>query len=83
MELVVSSAGPEPASVAGLADALRAFERRIEAERPGLVRLEDDSDASLAAALVAVKLLIPLEASPAASDPATTNGRLIAQIAAT
>jgi hypothetical protein len=81
-ELVVS-AGPEPAepSIAGLAALLVEFERSLDEVRPDRVLLADDSDRALAAALVATKLLIAVEAGPAARDPATANGRLIAQLA--
>lgn len=81
-ELVVS-AGPETAepSIAGLAALLVELERSLDEERPDRVLLADDSDRALAAALVATKLLIAVEARPAARDPATANGRLIAQLA--
>lgn len=69
-------------SSAALAAALVAFEADAEANRPGCVLLCDDSEASLAAALVATKLLIPIEALAAACDPATANGRLLAQLTA-
>ena len=55
---------------------------KVEAERPDLVVLADASDTALAGALVAAKLGIAVEAMPAASDAPTTNGRLIAQLAA-
>jgi hypothetical protein len=63
-------------------DALRALERRLLDERPDRVVLADASDAALAGVLVATKLGIPVEAMPAASQAPTTNGRLIAQLAA-
>jgi hypothetical protein len=79
---------PEPApagepanSSAPLARALAAFEADATGEEIESVLLADDSDAALAAALVASKLLIPLAATARASDPATTNGRLIARLA--
>lgn len=84
MELVITGAtSVEPGSPAELADAFRDAERRMETEMPEIVRLEDASDQALAAALVAAKLLVPVSASHAASDPATANGRLIALIAGT
>ena len=43
--------------------------------------LADDSDEALAAALVAAKLLIELEATASASATTSMNGRLIAQLA--
>ena len=63
-------------------DALRALERRLLDERPDCVVLADASDAALAGALVATKLGIAVEAMAAASEAPTTNGRLIAQLAA-
>jgi hypothetical protein len=72
----------DPASSAALAAALVAFEAAAEAERPDSLLLCDDSEPSLAAALVAAKLLIPTEALAAARDPATANGRLLAQLTA-
>jgi hypothetical protein len=65
-----------------LPDALRALERRLLHERPERVVLADASDTALAAALVATKLGITVEALPAASEAPTSNGRLIAQLAA-
>ncbi len=76
-------AGEDPTSSAPLARALLAFEAEIEAARPERVLLLDDSDEALAAALVATKLLIPVDAEPGARQPATANGRLIAQLAGT
>ena len=70
-------------SVAALAKALVALERRIESERPESIVLADASDSALAAALVAAKLQVPLRAVGAATDPASTNGQLIAQLAGT
>jgi hypothetical protein len=65
-----------------LPDALRALERRMLDERPERVVLNDACDPALAAALVATKLGIAVEATPAASDTSTANGRVIAQLAA-
>jgi hypothetical protein len=67
-------------SSAALAAALVAFEADAEAERPDSVLICDDSEPSLAAALVASKLLIPTSALAAARDPATANGRLLVQL---
>jgi hypothetical protein len=68
-------------SNAGLAELLVEFEASLGSKRPERVVLADDSDAALAAALVAAKLLIPIEAMPAAIDAASDNGRVIAQLA--
>ncbi len=84
---VESSTIPPPAagdgerSTALLAHALTAFEQRFEADRPETVVLNDDSDTALAAALVALKLLIPVESTLGARDAPTANGRLIGQLA--
>jgi hypothetical protein len=71
---------PEP-SVAGLARLLVEFERSLSADPPDRIVLADASDDALAAALVATKLLIAVEARPDALDLRTSNGRLIAQLA--
>jgi hypothetical protein len=81
--LVVDAGAAAAPGAPGLAGLLRHFERAVEADAPELVVLEDDSDAALAAALVAVKLLIPVEARPRATEPASVNARLIAQLAGT
>jgi hypothetical protein len=73
----------DPGSSAALAAALTAFEQRFEGGRPELVVLDDDSDAALAATLVATKLGIEVAARPSASEPTSANGRLIAQLAGT
>ncbi len=70
-------------SVQPLAAALVAFEQALQADRPELVLLADDSDAALAAALVATKLLIPVEAIEGAAAGSGVNARLISQLAAT
>ena len=75
--------GDEEGSAAGLARALLEAEQEIERERPETVVLIDDSDRALAVALVALKLLIPVQAQSAASEAPSANGRLIAQLAAT
>jgi len=79
---------PEPAgdaeregSSAPLARALVAFEADAIGQQPDLVVLADDSDASLAALLVATKLLIPVAAAEDARAPSTPNARVIAQLA--
>lgn len=81
-ELIVKSGpqAPEP-SVARLARLLVELERSLSADPPDKVVLADASDDALAAALVATKLLIAVEAAPAAMDPQSSNGRLIAQLA--
>ena len=71
----------DPGSSAALARGLTAFEAEVTGREPDLVLLADDSDAALAATLVATKLLIPVAAVAAASRPSTANGRLIAQLA--
>ncbi len=68
---------------AGLARHLVAFEAEFAAQRPARVVLGDASDAALAAALVAAKMLIALEALSAATDTTALNGRLIAQLVST
>jgi UDP-N-acetylglucosamine 2-epimerase len=76
---------PEPAGGAAtgrLAAALVAFEAEFEAERPDAVVVADDSEVALAAALVATKLLIPLEATAQATAADSPNGRVLAQLAA-
>jgi hypothetical protein len=81
-ELIVKTGAqaPEP-SVAGLARLLVEFERSLSGDPPDKIVLADASDDALAAALVATKLLIAVEATPDAIDPRTANGRLIAQLA--
>jgi len=72
----------EPAdSSAPLARDLARFEAEALVRRPESVLLADGSDAALAAALVAAKLLIPLAATEAAMRRSSANGRLIAQLA--
>jgi hypothetical protein len=78
---VIEGSDRATASNAELAELLLEFEASLGAERPERVVVADDSDASLAAALVAAKLLIPLEAMPAATEVASDNGRVIAQLA--
>jgi hypothetical protein len=71
----------DPSSSAPLAQALTGFEAEVTGQEPALVVLADDSEQALAAALVATKLLIPVAALPAARQPSSANGRLIAQLA--
>jgi hypothetical protein len=82
-ELIVEGGAQaaETTSVSGLARLLLEFERTLRADPPDRVVLADDSDEALAAALVATKLLIALDATATATAPASTNGRLIAQLA--
>lgn len=70
------------AATAGLVAALVALEADFEASRPEAVVVADDSETALAAALVATKLLIPLEATEAAIGTSSPNGRVLAQLAA-
>ena len=65
-----------------LPDALRAHERHLLADPPDRIVLRDASDNALAAAVVATKLGVAVEATAAATDAPTTNARLIAQLAA-
>jgi UDP-N-acetylglucosamine 2-epimerase len=74
---------PDPggdAATARLAAALVALEAEFEATRPEAVVVADDSEVSLAAALVATKLLIPLEATAEATTAQSANGRVLAQL---
>jgi hypothetical protein len=80
--LIVESEGTPRVSTPKFAELLRSFEESLSRETPERVVLADDSDVALAAALVAAKLLIPLESRAPASSSATVNGRLIAQLAA-
>jgi hypothetical protein len=81
-ELIVRSEDEPRATISEFADLLRSFERSLGSEPPERIVLADDSDTALAAALVATKLLIPLDYRFAANSPASVNGRLIAQLAA-
>ena len=74
--------GDEPqVSTARLAELLVSYEWVPRRRVPEAAVLADASDALLAAALAASKLLIPLEAVPAAIGAPTDNGRVIAQLA--
>lgn len=64
-----------------LAEAFVSIEARLRGERPARVVLADSSDASLAAAITAAKLLIPVIVSSNASNASTVNSRLIAELA--
>jgi hypothetical protein len=66
-----------------LAETLVALERELERDPPDAVLLADDSDAALAAALVATKLLVPVEAVEGATAGDGVNARLISQLAPT
>jgi hypothetical protein len=78
---VIDADGAHELSTAEFAERLVSLEQHLTRARPEAVVLADDSDASLAAALVASKLLIPLEAMPAAIEAPSDNGRVIAQLA--
>jgi UDP-N-acetylglucosamine 2-epimerase len=71
---------PGDAVTARLSGALVALEEALEAERPEAVVVADDSEVALAAALVATKLLIPLEAGAGAATD-SPNGRVLALLA--
>ena len=72
----------EPAHSSGpLARSLVAFEADAMGQEPDLVVLADDSDAALAALLVATKLLIDVAADADARARSSANGRVIAQLA--
>jgi UDP-N-acetylglucosamine 2-epimerase len=68
------------AATARLSGALVALEAAFEADRPEVVVVGDDSEVALAAALVATKLLIPVEAADGAATD-SPNGRVLAQLA--
>lgn len=72
----------EPADSSGpLARALAGFEAEAMGQEPGLVVLADDSDAAVAALLVATKMLIKVAATADARARSSANGRVIAQLA--
>ncbi len=71
-----------PGSSRTLGRCLLELERELERDRPELVLLADASDASLAAAIVAAKLLLAVEAGDGATGD-DLNARLIAQLAPT
>ena len=70
----------EAREVGGLAELLLEVEGVVAAEEPQGCLLADDSDAALAAALVAAKAEVPLGAAPAARST-SLSGRVIAQLA--
>jgi len=80
-ELVVEAIGAPRVSPREFAGLLRSYEHTLSADPPDRVVLADDSDAALAAAIVASKLLIPLESRVNASEAANPNGALIARLA--
>jgi hypothetical protein len=80
--MIVESQGAPRVPPSQFAGLIRSFEESLSREAPERVVLADDSDAALAAALVAAKSLIPLEASADARGSASANGRVIAQLAA-
>ena len=80
-ELVVEAVGAARVSTREFAGLLRSYEHTLSADPPDRVVLADDSDAALAAAIVASKLLIPLESRVNASEAANPNGALIARLA--
>jgi hypothetical protein len=79
-EFIVESDGSPRVSTSEFAALLRSFEERLSREQPGLVVVADDSDDALAAALVAAKLLIPVESRVNASQLASANGLVIQQL---
>ncbi len=72
---------PATPAVGELARALAALETDLGSQQFDSVLLADDSEAALAAALVATKLLIEVSASARARNPETANGRVIIQLA--
>ena len=71
----------EPGSSAMLARCLVALEEALERDPPAVVVVADDSDAALAATLVASKLLIPVEIADESGAGESVNARLISQLA--
>ena len=71
---------PQPHSSIGLARELIEAERRIAAESPLRVLVSDDSDAALAAALVAAKVPIEVAAADGALSSGSVNARLISRL---
>jgi hypothetical protein len=80
-EFIVESDGPPGVSTSEFAGLLRSYEEALTRDEPERVVVGDDSDAALAAALVAAKLLIPIESRIDASGAASANGLVIAQLA--
>jgi hypothetical protein len=79
--LIVEASEAPRVSTVQFARLLRSFERSLSADPPERVVLADDSDAALAAAIVASKLVLPLESRVNASEVSSRNGALIAQLA--
>ena len=79
---VVPDAHPDGSS-GGLAHCLVELEHEMERDRPAEVVIADDSDAGLAATIVAAKLLIGVEAADQALGTGTVNARLISRLTAT
>jgi hypothetical protein len=73
--------GDAAGSSSVLARRLVGLERALEAEPPEAVVVADDSDTALAGALVAAKLLIPVEIDAQAGAGTSLNARLIGQLA--
>ena len=69
-------------SIARLARTLTDLEAEATGQQAEAILLADDSDTALAAALVGAKLPVEVLAVDAAREPASANGRLIAQLAA-
>ena len=80
-EFIVESDGSPTVSTPEFAGLLRFYEEALSRDEPERVVVADDSDAALAAALVAAKLLIPIESRLDASGPASDNRLVIAQLA--
>jgi hypothetical protein len=73
--------GDAGGSSSALARRLVELETALEAEPPEAVVVADDSDTALAGALVAAKLLIPVEVDAEAGAGTSLNARLIGQLA--
>lgn len=74
----------EPAgSSAALARCLVELEAEMQRERPQCVVAAGDSDAALAGAIVAAKLLIPVESAPGEAGAGSVNAELISRLAGT
>lgn len=71
----------ETPAVGELARALALLEADLRSQECDSVLLADDSEAALAAALVATKLVIEVDAVAGARNPESANGRLIIQLA--
>ena len=71
---------PEAPAVGELAQALAALETDLSGQEFDAVLLADDSEAALAGALVATKLLLEVSATERARNPHSANGRAIIQL---